>query len=266
MGRLKIYLGYDPREELAYEVAEYSIQRHSKEPVDIIKLSLDSVSNILTRPIETIMNEDNGVEQLWCPISSAPMSTEFAISRFCVPFLQKTGWALFADSDIVLLDDISKLFDLLDDKYAVMVVKHKHEPTEQYHDAGRLQTFYKRKNWSSVVLWNCSHPSHKKFGLHELNKLAGRDLHSFYWLKDEEIGELSQEWNFLVGVNEGKLEDQKLLHYTNGTPAFDGYEKQHTDYVWDKELEKLNEWKSKYIPFKEKWDKRRTVFIKEKTE
>lgn len=259
---LTIYMGHDPREESAYEVAEYSMLRHSEAYLDIVPLTLHSVNHILQRPIEVRKN-DNGVDQLWCPISDAPMSTEFAISRFCVPFLKPYGWSLFVDSDIVLLDDISKLFALADPKYAVMVVKHKHEPTEQYHDAGRLQTFYKRKNWSSVVLWNMDHPANKKFTRDDLNTLAGRDLHAFYWLNDDEIGELPQEWNFLVGVNKGKLEDQKLLHYTNGTPAWDSWEPQETDYIWNSELKRLRGWQSKYKDFKHNFDNRRTVFLKE---
>lgn len=231
-----IYMGYDFREYLAYEVAEYSIHKNSS-PVTIIPLTLDSVSHILDRPIEHKINE-NGQEQLWCPISNAPMSTEFAISRFCVPFLQKDGWALFMDSDMVCLDDINELFALADDKFAVMCVKHKHEPTEQYHDAGRLQTFYKRKNWSSVVLWNCGHEANKRFTLQDLNTLAGRDLHAFFWLNEGEIGELPQKWNFLVGVNEGKLEDQSMLHYTNGCKFWgNDWIPAETDYIWDKYYE-----------------------------
>lgn len=234
-----IYMGYDKRESLAYDVALYSISKRAKEPIIIHGLTLDSVSDILTRPIETRINE-NDQEQLWCPISDAPMTTEFAISRFTVPFLQKSGWALFMDCDMVCLADIGELFALADNKYAVMCVKHNHNPTEKYHDAGRLQTFYRRKNWSSVVLWNMDHEANKRFTIEDLNKLPGRDLHAFFWLKDEEIGELPQEWNFLVGVNEGMLEDQKMLHYTNGSPAWGkDWQPLETDYVFNKELEEM---------------------------
>ena len=236
-----IYMGYDHREKLAYQVAEYSIMKRTKHPenIQIIPLTLDSVKNILIRPIESKLNE-NGREQLWCPISNAPMTTEFAISRFCVPFIQRKGWALFMDCDMVCLADIEELFALADDKYAVMCVKHKHEPTEKYHDAGRLQTFYKRKNWSSVVLWNCSHESNKKLSIVDINARPGRDLHAFFWLDDSEIGGLPLEWNFLVGVNTGELESQKMLHYTNGSPAWGkDWEPLETDYVFNNEVKEM---------------------------
>lgn len=234
-------MGYDRRESLAYDVAEFSIMKRAKNPenINIIPLTLDSVKGILDRPIETKINE-NGQEQLWCPISEAPMTTEFAISRFSVPFLQKEGWVLFMDCDMVCLADIEELFEMADDKYAVMCVKHNHNPTEKYHDAGRLQTFYRRKNWSSVVLWNLNHEANKRFTVNDLNTLPGRDMHAFYWLHDEEIGALPQGWNFLVGVNEGDLEEQKMLHYTNGSPAWlEDWTPQETDYVFNIELEEM---------------------------
>lgn len=229
-------MGFDKREELTYDIARFSILSRTSRPTRIIPIELGSgrLKNIYERPHEWKRNA-NGVMQLWCPISEAPMSTEFAISRFAVPFLQDSGWSLFIDCDMVCLDDISKLFDLADNQYAVMCVKHKHEPTEEYHDAGQLQTFYRRKNWSSVVLWNHSHPANKRLKLEHLNTWPGRDLHAFKWLDNEEIGSLPQEWNFLVGVNEGDLKAQKMLHYTNGQPGWDSWEPQDTDCVFNEE-------------------------------
>ena len=115
-----IFIGFDSRERSCYYVAKHSIESRASVPVDIqpIKLSKLAKKNILTRPIE---RKDG---KLWCPISNAPMTTEFAISRFAVPFLAKTGWALFVDCDIVCLSDIAELFALADERYAVMCVKH----------------------------------------------------------------------------------------------------------------------------------------------
>lgn len=234
-----IFMGFDKREETAYDVARYSILSRTSQPTKVYPLELGRgrLQKILTRPVQWKKN-DNGVDQLWCPISDAPMSTEFAISRFAVPFLKESGWALFIDSDMVCLDDISNLFALADNRYAVMVVKHKHEPTEKYHDAGQLQTFYSRKNWSSVVLWNLDHQANKRLTLEALNSWPGRDLHAFKWLHDDEIGELPQQWNYLVGVNEpANLSDQKMLHYTNGQPGWKEWIPQETDYVFNEELE-----------------------------
>lgn len=229
--RLNVYVGYDPRETLAYDVAKHSIVSRASEGVDIIPLKLEELG-MLTRPI------DKRDGKLWCPISQAPMATEFAISRFCVPFLQKDGWALFVDSDIVCLSDIKELFDLADDKYAVMVVKHNQETGGSVKMDGQVQTYYNRKNWSSVILWNCSHPSNANLTLEMLNGLPGRDLHRFCWLKDEEIGELPLSWNFLVDVSE-PMDKVNLMHYTLGGAWFQNWIWKDSDWVWLNEYNKM---------------------------
>lgn len=188
---------------------------------------------MLTRPIE---NRDG---KLWCPISNAPMSTEFAISRFCVPFLQDNGWALFADCDILCLEDIRNLFALADPQYAVMVVKHKQESGADTKMDGQRQTYYDRKNWSSVILWNCEHPSNKNLPLESLNTLPGRDLHAFYWLDDEEIGELPTKWNWLINVTDGEPREEGIWHYTLGGPWFSGWTPAKYDDMWLKEADKI---------------------------
>lgn len=214
----KVYIGWDKREGVAFEVARNSIQRRTNS-VDIVPLvlSADPVQRYLRRPIEL---RDG---KMWCPISGAPMATEFAISRFVVPFLHQEGWALFVDCDILCLADIADLFALADPKYAIMVVKHKHETGGSVKMDGQVQTYYSRKNWSSVMLWNCDHSANKLLNLNILNTWPGRDLHAFNWLKDEYIGELGPEWNYLVGVGEPIL-SPKLVHYTLGTPNMPGYE------------------------------------------
>lgn len=226
----EIFIGYDPKEHLAYEVCRSSITKRTK-PSNffITPLKLDTVKEVLTRPIEIKEGK------LWCPISEAHMSTEFAISRFTIPFIRKSGWHLFMDSDMILQADIKELFDLADDKYAVMVVKHKQESGEATKMDGQIQSYYSRKNWSSVVLWNCSHPAHEKLTIEDLNTWPGRDLHAFKWLEDEEIGELPKEWNHLVGVNP-ENKDAKLIHYTLGGPWFrDWGIKYPEDRIWLKE-------------------------------
>lgn len=227
MKPLKVFLGYDTNEPLAYQVASFSIIRRSSKPVEVRPLVLSDLDMII-RPIEM-----RG-KQMWCPISDAPMSTQFSNSRFIIPFITK-GWALFADDDIVCLDDISHLFDHADPKYAVMVVKHKHEPVEEFFPDGRKQTVYPRKNWSSVVLWNCDHPAHKRFTLEDLNSWPGRDMHRFIWLEDDEIGELPLRWNFLIGVNEWD-HDVSIAHYTLGGPWLPKWEKTPEDFIWRAEL------------------------------
>lgn len=230
-------MGYDAREKLAYDVARYSILSRTNSRVSIYPIERLTVKHLMDRP-----TRKDG-EQLWDIISDAPMSTEFAIARFAIPHLTHSGWVLFIDPDIICRTDIQELFNLVDDKYAVMCVKHNHIPSNdtKFHDAGMIQTTYPRKNWSSVILWNLDHPGNKNLTLDILNSWPGRDLHAFKWLKDEEIGELEQEWNFLVGVNNGKLEDQKILHYTDGTPAWENWEPLPTDYIWNREKALMEE-------------------------
>ena len=231
---LNIFIGWDPREHAAYEVAKWSIERRASVPVLVSPLVLSHLGHTLRRRTEL---RDG---KLWCPISQAPMSTEFAISRFCVPLIQTSGWALFADCDVLCLSDIAELFSLADPHYAVQVVKHEQTNGALTKMDGQAQTRYARKNWSSVVLWNCSHPSHNRLTHARLNQWPGRELHAFAWLKDKEVGELPAEWNHLVGV-EPPLEGDcaKILHYTMGGPWFEDWPGGHFDELWLEENDRL---------------------------
>jgi lipopolysaccharide biosynthesis glycosyltransferase len=194
----------------------------------ITPLYLPHIKNYLNRPIERRGN------QLWCPISDAPMSTEFAISRFAVPHIQREGWALFMDSDIVCLADINELFDLADDRFAVMVVKHGQKHEDGIKMDGQMQTVYARKNWSSVMLFQCDHPANRRLTADALNTWPGRDLHAFKWLDDDLIGSLPKEWNHLVDVDPlAEMSQAKILHYTLGCPALPGWEPKPTDGPWN---------------------------------
>lgn len=228
---MNIYIGYDQREKEAFDVAEYSILSRSLSAI-CHSLTLDNLKGILTRPIYRSGN------QMWCPISKAPMATEFAISRFALPFLQR-GWALFVDCDIVCLADIKELFDLADSRYAIMCVKHKQKEGAITKMDGQLQTFYARKNWSSVVLWNCDHPAHDRFTLEHLNTWPGRDLHAFKWLNDEEIGELPPNWNYLVDVNL-RPDPIKIAHFTLGGPWLPNWKGGSSDNIWTIERAAMN--------------------------
>lgn len=219
-----IYMGYDPREDLAYQVAEHSIRVRTGEVM--IKPLVHHKLSMLKRPIE--MKEG----KFWCPISQAPMATLFAISRFCVPFLKREGFALFMDCDVILRTDVDELFQLADPSYAVQVVKHNHHSGQDTKMDGQVQSYYNRKNWSSVILWNCEHPAHNRLTEEALNTWPGRDLHAFKWLQDDEIGELPRQWNWLVGVTMGDPGDAKLLHYTLGGPWFRDWKGGDADSLW----------------------------------
>jgi hypothetical protein len=209
---LPVYLGYDHREPQSYSVAISSLLRHASEPVHVTPLNIHKLAEtgLLRRPQDT-----RG--QRYDIISNAAASTEFAISRFLVPILAQTGWALFADSDVVFLGDVAELFRQARPEYAVMVVKHDQEPDGRDKMDGQRQLAYGRKNWSSVILWNCDHPANKRLSLGDVQERRGLDLHQFYWLHDAEIGELPREWNWLVDVQE-KPQAPKIAHFTLGTP------------------------------------------------
>lgn len=236
-----IFMGWDSRESLAYRVAKYSIIRRATEDVNILPVS-HGHELIVDRPIEM-----RG-RQLWCPISQAPMATEFSIARFIVPFVHREmsgqlySWTLFIDCDVLCRSNIIELFELADDRYAVMVVKHDQDPRETIKMDGMAQTRYARKNWSSVVLWNTAHPANDRLTLKDILERPGRDLHRFFWLRDEEIGELPGEWNYLVGVEQdSKFTNAKMIHYTLGTPNMPGYETCVGSGLWRDELARYEE-------------------------
>jgi lipopolysaccharide biosynthesis glycosyltransferase len=234
---MKIYMGYDKREIANYAIACTSIVKHSSIEGEVIPLDrFDPI--MLERPVST----EHG--QLWCPISNAPMSTDFSIARFAVPLLCDDEWAIFVDCDVLFVADIAELIALRDERYAVQVVKHNHVPRgdEVVKMDGQLQTAYPRKNWSSLILWNLKHPANKRLDRIALLTWPGRDLHAFKWLSDDEIGELPLAWNFLVGVsNRGSLEGEaKMLHFTLGGPLLGSFVDPDADQLW---LEAQNEYK-----------------------
>lgn len=230
---IRVYLGFDKREEEAYRVAEKSILSRASVPVCITPLYLDRFrqQGLMRRPLEV------GEYQTTDVISGAKQSTEFATTRFLVPFLAHTGMAIFMDCDVVCLADIKELSDLYDPRYAVQVVKHNYMNGPLLKMDGQEQQHYWRKNWSSVAIYNCDAPGHRRMTIDGVNGWKGLDLHQFLWLKDEEIGELPREWNVLVGVQEMPA-DPKILHYTLGTPDLLGHANDpHAD-IWLQERDR----------------------------
>lgn len=236
---MRIYIGYDPRETNAFAVARHSAKKHTPlAQVRGILMSDMRKSGQYTR--ETIEKDGH----LFDVISDAPMSTEFAITRFLVPRLGKRDgvkWCLFMDCDMLVRSDLNELLDLADDRYAIMCVKHNMEQGKQIKMDGCVQTAYSRKNWSSVMLFNCEHPAHDKLTLDMVNGVPGRDLHAFSWLTDDEIGELGCEWNHLVGVNPPNPYG-KIIHYTLGIPSMPGYENCEYADEWRDELAAWARW------------------------
>lgn len=197
---INVFIGYDPREAIAYHVCANSIIRHSSEPVALVPLALNNLGNY------TETHTDG--------------SNQFIYSRFLVPHLMNyTGWALFIDGDMILRDDIQHLWKLRDETKAVQVVQHNYQTKMSEKYLGAKNENYPRKNWSSVILWNCGHPSNRTVTPEFVQSASGAQVHRFSWLSDDEIGNLPIEWNWLPDEF-GKNEDSKLLHYTLGTPCF----------------------------------------------
>ena len=223
---MKVFVGYDTREDIAYQVCKHSLEARNKD-VEVRPLKQNELRDQgwYTRPIDKLA------------------STEFTFTRFLVPELSNfDGWALFCDSDIIFIENIKELFDQADDKYAVICAQHDYTPKEGIKMDGQTQTVYPRKNWSSVVLFNCGHPSNRKLDLNLVNNplITGAYLHRFSWLDDSEIGQISHEWNWLTDwYEEGKDGTPKALHYTEGGPWFENYRNCDWHLTWKKELQEM---------------------------
>ena len=235
-----VYIGFDPREIDAFLVARQSLKSRATGPISVYGLDQRPLIRKGLYWRETRVRDG----LMWDTISDAPMSTEFAISRFLVPHLARerrlvdnAGWALFIDADVMVRGNISRLFDLADETKAVMCVKHDFRPPEGVKMDGQAQTQYARKNWSSVMLINCNHPSNEKLTVEMVNELPGRDLHRFCWLEDEEIGSLPVTWNWLVGHSDPGVMGPQLVHYTDGIPRMPGYMDAPFAEEWYAELE-----------------------------
>lgn len=218
---LNIYIGHDDREDKAYRVCEYTLRKQTKAPLHVVALRHKSLRNqgLFNRPWVVDGKTGNYRDHR----DQKPFSTQFAFTRFLVPYMQGyTGWALFMDCDMLVVGDITELFALADPQYAVQVVKHNHHPENREKMDGCEQSRYFRKNWSSVVLFNCGHEANRKLSLDVVNSWPGSWLHSFAWLKNEMIGELPPEWNYLVGHTAG-VRYPKILHFTDGGPWMEGW-------------------------------------------
>lgn len=204
---LQVVIGYDPRESAAIYTFAHSIMERSSKPVSFTFLARNQLN--FCDPEQK---------------SDYPQSNAFIFSRFLTPELMDfKGWALFADGDMLCMDDISKLFDLADDSKAVMVVKHEYKTKYPVKYLGAKNENYPRKNWSSVILFNCSHPSNRCLSRQFIEASNGAYLHRFGWLNDDEIGTLPMVWNWLEKEYDHHP-GTKIIHYSCFGPYHRGYE------------------------------------------
>ena len=217
-----VYIGYDPNETVAYHVLAHSILARASIPVSVAPLMRSQIGRLYTRP------------------RGPTESTEFSLTRFLVPALSGyQGWSMFIDCDMLCLADVAELAALTErhaDK-AVLVCQHDYVPKTERKFLDQVQTKYPRKNWSSVMLFNNARC--RALSPDYVNTASGLDLHRFHWLKDEEIGAIPLEWNWLVGEYE-HTPAAKIVHYTLGGPYFDEY--RDCDYAdeWREEHRRLN--------------------------
>jgi lipopolysaccharide biosynthesis glycosyltransferase len=201
--KINMVVGFDQREAIAYHTFTQSILDKSSLPVSFTPLAINTLK---------------GYHE-----THAEKSNDFVYSRFLTPYLNAfSGWAIFADGDMICQADIKELWDLRDESRAVLVVKHDYKTKAQKKYLGNINMDYPKKNWSSLILWNCAHPKHKILTPDFISNQTGKFLHRFSWLEDEDIGDIPKDWNWLA-IEYPENKNAKLIHYTLGTPCFKEY-------------------------------------------
>jgi len=223
---LRVFIGWDSREPIAYEVARATLLENASIALTVTPIKLQSLvdDGHYTRDVDPLA------------------STEFTYSRFFTPFLAGyTGWALFCDCDFLFFGDARDLLAYRDPALAVCCVQHDYRPKAGVKMDGKVQTVYPRKNWSSFMLFNCDHPSTRKLTPELINRETGAYLHRMQWARDDEIGSIPTEWNWLEGWNEKPVSGTpKAVHFTSGGPWFKNW--QTVDYAdaWKKAADRID--------------------------
>jgi hypothetical protein len=215
-----VYIGYDAKEHVAFEVLVESIKRTASRPIHIVPIKADKVraAGLYNRCYRV---DENG--QYWDISDGRPFSTAFSFSRFLVPALEQyEGWGLFMDCDMMVRSDIWEIFETFNDPdYAVYTVPHSYIPPEGLKLDGKLQQPYPFKNWSSFMLFNCSHPVNLDLSPDNVSRKSGRWMHSFQWLPSNDlIGRIPEEWNWLDDHSDPTI-TPKNVHFTTGGPWFE---------------------------------------------
>lgn len=225
---LAVFIGHDGREAEATAICEASMRKFATRSLMIQRIHEPALRHVGLFNREWLIQGNQKVDAL----DRRPFSTAFAFTRFLVPSLmQHTGLALFVDADFLFRADVNEVFQSADPAKAVHVVQHR--PLEE---AGKkmddqVQQPYFRKNWSSLCLFNCGHPSNQRLVPHVVNRRPGQWLHAFSWLEDNEIGKLDPRWNYLVGIDK-LTPDAKAAHFTQGIPTMPGRAGDHLADEW----------------------------------
>ena len=212
---VKVFVGYDSREDIAWQVCRHSLLRHSDNNIEVIPLRQSALRELglYTRPLD------------------AGASTEFSLTRFLTPYLAaQRGWVIFCDCDFLFTTDIRNVLEGLDPAKAVYCVQHDYVPAHQVKMDGKRQATYPRKNWSSFMIFNCDHPDVRALTPAVVNSVTPAYLHRFEGVADDEaIGSLEIDWNFLEGEYAMPRTTPRVIHYTYGGPWFEQW--QNCDYA-----------------------------------
>jgi hypothetical protein len=225
---MRVFIGYDEREHEAAKVAAKSLREVAHGEIEPEFLALPKLidQGLIWRAF------DRRGGQGYDLTGNETFSTDFKFTRFLVPMLAQEGYALFVDCDVVFLRDPREMFGIVQAHHAVSVVKHEQVVRPNtFKMVNQVQTDYPRKNWSSVMLFNCHHPANRRLSLRDVNERPGRALHSFYWLHDSEIGDLEPRWNWLVDA-EPQPKDAGIAHMTLGGPWLRGWQGGSFDDAW----------------------------------
>jgi hypothetical protein len=224
---LRVYIGYDAREDAAAVTAARSLEKVTGGDIEPEFLATPKLyeQGLLWRPVDQRGSEDYDIA------SNEYTSTRFKNSRFLVPLLCQNEFALFVDCDVVFLRDPREMLDEVSRTHAVHVVKHHYHSGEQWKMVNQRQKWYARKNWSSVMLFNCEHAANRRLSLRDVNERAANRLHAFYWLNDMEIGTLDPAWNWLVDV-QPEPKNVGIAHMTLGGPWLNGWRGGSFDERW----------------------------------
>jgi hypothetical protein len=205
--RVRLFIGHDSKQSAISDTCRLSIQDHSDIRIETIHLSSLEASGLFWR-------------------QQAEGSTDFAFTRFLTPYLKGFyGYAIFCDSDFIWNCDPLDLLDLIDPMKAVSVVQHniQKDQIKPFKMDGQKQSWYPRKNWSSLMVFNCDHPFTKRLTPHTVSESPAGYLHEFQWCDNKSIGSIPHTYNYLVGYY-NDISDPKAVHYTDGGPWHAGYE------------------------------------------
>ena len=205
--RVRLFIGHDSKQSAISDTCRLSIQDHSDIRIDTIHLSSLESGGLFWR-------------------QQAEGSTDFAFTRFLTPYLKGFyGYAIFCDSDFIWNCDPLDLLDLIDPMKAVSVVQHniQKDQIKPFKMDGQKQSWYPRKNWSSLMVFNCDHPFTKRLTPHTVSESPAGYLHEFQWCDNKSIGSIPHTYNYLVGYY-NDISDPKAVHYTDGGPWHAGYE------------------------------------------